>query len=342
MHRYTLEEYGLDEGEIRRDFGDGSRTNDTADPARTEKGLPIGKKPPLPKQSLRGQAAQIRPSAAAREENASISDILIPLRRATGSRKPPLFCIHPGGGGSIMRYRELVDCLPEDQPVYGIQPVGFEGEAEPLTDVHAMAARYVKEITALWPAGPYNLYGWSFGGVIAFEMARLLRSDNRAVALLALGDSPAPAPAEARPIEPKEEAILFNILIQMGNGQSTSYDELQDMTPADRLAYLRERITAERLDSLVDHFVRITLANRQAYRSYQPASPWEGRLVLLVATGRTQLLDMEGQHFRIKLGPWEGLARQVDRHVVPGDHFTMHRQPNVREIAEVLKKYLGT
>ncbi|VFN01501.1 MAG: Thioesterase domain-containing protein [Candidatus Kentron sp. G] len=244
-----------------------------------------------------------------------------------------------------MRYRELADCLSEDQPVYGIQAVGFEGEAEPLTDIHAMAARYVKEITALWPDGPYNLYGWSFGGVVAFEMARLLRSDNREVALLALGDSPAPVPAEARPREPKEEEILFHILMEAGNGQSTLFDELQDMTPADRLDRLKERITAEsRLGSLgdLDRFMGIFRANRQARLSYQPASPWEGRLVLLVATGRTQLLDMEGQHFRIKLGPWEGLARQVDRHVVPGDHFTMHRQPNVREIAEVLKKYLGT
>nr|VFK61998.1 MAG: Phosphopantetheine attachment site [Candidatus Kentron sp. TUN]VFK71214.1 MAG: Phosphopantetheine attachment site [Candidatus Kentron sp. TUN] len=106
------------------------------------------------------------------------TDILLPFRSITENDKPPLFCIHPIGGG-VFHYRELADCLPNDQPVYGIQAVGFEGEASPLTDITAMAIRYVEKITMVWPNGPYDLYGWSFGGIIALEVAHSLQSDNR-------------------------------------------------------------------------------------------------------------------------------------------------------------------
>ena len=276
--------------------------------------------------------------AAGCEKNTWFSGILFPFRTGTGNHKPPLFCIHPVGGGAL-GYQDLANCLDEKQPIYGIQAVGFEGESDLLTDIPTMATRYMEEITRVWPEGPYNLYGWSFGGMVAFEMARLLRLDNREVALLALGDTPAPSPLEKWPEEPREDEIILHILMESGNEENLLPDELQNLMPADRLAYLKQRVKDKSglaASRDLDRIIRIYQANSQAFISYQPSSR-EGSLVFIAAAENNPKAT-----FGVGVNPvlWEGFANRVDHHVVPGDHFTMHRPPNVRRIGEILSGLL--
>nr|VFK79808.1 MAG: hydroxymethylglutaryl-CoA synthase [Candidatus Kentron sp. SD] len=237
----------------------------------TETNLPIKEERALPTQS----PPQNGPATAVRGRKERTSNILFPFDAGGASAKPPLFCIHPIGGG-IFCYRELADCLGKDQPMYGIQSVGFEGKEAPLTDIGTMAVRYVEEITRAWPEGPYHLYGWSFGGIVAFETARLLRSDNREVALVALGDSPTPSQYGNRlkGLEEKDrEELMLRILIRENEGSKRlSFSKLDDPTlVADHLTFLRERIGSEVLDGLI----RIYQANSHALLSYRP-SPREG------------------------------------------------------------------
>src|SRR5689334_25000388 len=49
-----------------------------------------------------------------------------------------------------------------------------------------MAETYLDSIRKIQPNGPYSLAGYSFGGLVAFEMACRLRSAGETVALLAL------------------------------------------------------------------------------------------------------------------------------------------------------------
>ena len=102
--------------------------------------------------------------------------------------KPPLFCIHALGGG-VLCYRELAMYLGTEQPVYGLQPRGLDGKQPPLTKVEDMASHYLEEIQRVQPQGPYFLAGYSFGGVIAFEMAQQLHKQGEKVDLLAMIDT---------------------------------------------------------------------------------------------------------------------------------------------------------
>ena len=257
--------------------------------------------------------------------------ILLPLKSGqSGDPRAPLFCIHPVGGGTFC-YRELADSLGTDRPVYGIQAVGFEGETDPLTDIEAMAARYVAEITALCPGGPYNLYGWSLGGVVAFEMARQLRSMDREVGLLVLADTFCPHPAEKQD-EPEDGEILLHLLAEAGEAEPAFFHEIENATPENRQTLLRQRLAggSSLVDPVdVDRFVRIFRANLQASFAYRP-SPWEGKIVFLSARER---IGGEGEPLE---SGWQGFAREIAHHAISGNHFTMHRQPNVREIAKIL------
>ena len=113
---------------------------------------------------------------------------LVTLRAADSGR--PLFLIH-SGQGEVTSYGLLVRRLP-GRPIYGLQSAGLQGEAWPLTSIRAMANRYLPEILAKDPTGPYLLGATCMGGMVAFELALMLARQDRPVGLLALFDVPGP------------------------------------------------------------------------------------------------------------------------------------------------------
>ncbi len=102
--------------------------------------------------------------------------------------RPPVFCMH-GAGGTVLIYRELSEHLGLDQPFYGLQSQGLDGDIPPLTTIEEMAALYVKEIRRTQPRGPYFLAGYCGGGTIAYEAAQQLQAEGEPIALLALFDT---------------------------------------------------------------------------------------------------------------------------------------------------------
>ncbi|MBT8037753.1 MAG: amino acid adenylation domain-containing protein [Verrucomicrobiae bacterium] len=111
---------------------------------------------------------------------------LVPLQ-PKGS-KEALFLVH-GVGGNVYGFIELAKGLAPDQPVYGIQAVGLDGDSNRHISVEEMAAHYVEEIRSFQPEGPYYLGGYSMGGWLAYEVAQQLDSLGQRVAVLALFDS---------------------------------------------------------------------------------------------------------------------------------------------------------
>jgi thioesterase domain-containing protein len=115
--------------------------------------------------------------------NIKPSTSLVVCLRPRGSN-PPLFLIH-AGGGYVFFYRALAARLKSDRPVYGIRAESnVDGSGRPFNRSRSMedvAARYVTEIKTVHPRGPFSLGGACVGGVIAFEMARQLRSQGETV-----------------------------------------------------------------------------------------------------------------------------------------------------------------
>ncbi|AQA25931.1 amino acid adenylation domain protein [Rhodococcus sp. MTM3W5.2] len=111
--------------------------------------------------------------------------VVIPLRGSGTGR--PLFCVHPGIGLS-WGYTGLVRYLPADRPVFGLQLPAITG-GPGYGSIEELARRYVDEMRAIAPEGPYDLLGWSLGGVLAHAMAVELQSRGESVSTLAVMDS---------------------------------------------------------------------------------------------------------------------------------------------------------
>jgi nonribosomal peptide synthetase DhbF len=99
-----------------------------------------------------------------------------------------LFCIHPGGGFS-WGYSRLIRHLPDGCPIYGLQASGLIQREIFPDSVEDLAAYYLCLIREIQPSGPYNILGWSFGGLVAYAMATHLQSESQEIGMLALMDS---------------------------------------------------------------------------------------------------------------------------------------------------------
>jgi amino acid adenylation domain-containing protein len=108
--------------------------------------------------------------------------------------RTPLFCVH-GAGGNVLLYRDLSANLGEDYPIYGFQSKGLDGRTQPLSTIEEMADHYLAELKSVRPNGPYCLAGYCLGGMVAYQMARLLRRAGKHVSFVGLFDSYNPARA---------------------------------------------------------------------------------------------------------------------------------------------------
>ena len=239
---------------------------------------------------------------------------LVPLQ-AAGSR-PPFFCIH-GVGGNSVGFRELANYVGTDQPFYGVQAQGLDGQLPCLTRVEDMASLYLKEIRRIQPTGPYYLGGFSFGGWIACEMAQQLQAQGETVGLLAMFDT---YPFRLKPVT-SSLMSFFRI---------PSQQQLMYVLPKTIKKGIRRRIVWVGLPRAIKNVLR---ACYEAERQYQ-LRPYDGQITLFRAT--QALTPEDDPHAR-----WRDLAKAgLEIQEIEGHHADIIIEPQVRITAEKLRACL--
>jgi thioesterase domain-containing protein len=254
---------------------------------------------------------------------------LVPIQ-PRGSRCP-LFLVHPAGG-TVFPYYGLAHCLGQDQPFYGLRARGLvEGEA-PHTTIEAMAVDYWAAVKSVQPTGPYALGGWSFGGLVAYEMARLAQAQGQEVAFVGLLDTRLVSNAD----DDQGESAFAALAAMFPEADQASLLELQSWSRDRQVAYFVRQAEAAQLvlpGASTDESERmfdIFEANSRAWLAYRPQPQ----------SFVTHLFQATEQDLRAREAPREGWQRVVANLVVdsvPGNHLTMVRQPNVRILAERLQ-----
>src|SRR5262249_39327026 len=107
---------------------------------------------------------------------------LILLKAGVGD---PIFIVH-GVGGGVIELSLFGRAIRTQRPVYAIQASGLDGWEEPIDSITGMVVCSLENIKELQFRAPSLLGGYSFGGVVAFEMARRLSAKGAGTALLVL------------------------------------------------------------------------------------------------------------------------------------------------------------
>jgi amino acid adenylation domain-containing protein len=285
---------------------------------------------------------------------------LVPIQVA--GTNPPFFCVHPIFG-VVFPYYELAQHLGKNQPFYGLQPVGLDG-ATPLTRIEDMAAHYIEALRQVQPKGPYFLGGWSFGGLVAFEMAQQLEKSGEEVALLAVLDAAAPIKTN-QPSLGKSFKVLLTIvipsiwsfffdylylLIAFANSrikdltsrfpQFNKLDKIMQMLEANLFSrfIFKDNATAISQESrlrilselAIRPMLRVFYANNQAVRNYAPQI--YPKQITLFRTIQSSITKEDAS-----MG-WNRLAKEKTKiNLIPGNHLTMLRKPNIQLLATQLK-----
>ncbi|GAA1949559.1 beta-ketoacyl synthase N-terminal-like domain-containing protein [Amycolatopsis minnesotensis] len=265
-----------------------------------------------------------------------------PLR--TQGNQRPLFFFHPGGGDTSV-YRQLVQLLDQELPVYGFDRV------DGVVSVEERVERYLPELRKIQPHGPYRLAGWSFGGFIAFDMAQRLRAEGEEVELLAMMDTILPLTGDTGL---SDVDLMRKRLERFGEFLETSYGKRIDL-PFDQLARLGVEDQAQLLvdtmrgENLVNgevseailHHQRTSFVDARALEFYRPER-YDAPLVFFSAADQVPggLRDHRFDRTDPARG-WDAVCPALDVIVVPGHHLSLLDPPNVDHIAARLTELLS-
>lgn len=276
---------------------------------------------------------------------------LVPIK-PTGERLP-LFCIH-AVGGNVMFYRDLAKYLDEEQPLYGLQARRLAGRQVGHGTIEEMATFYIKEIRELQPEGPYCLGGSSFGGLVAYEMARQLAQQGSEIAILALFDTGTPEykksrRAENSKLDIKKHDLIERVQLHKANMNALSGTEKLGyiLTKANRgLARYKRRIhnTRKKLirkayskinggGPIPTQYIQLEDQLMRAQRKFIP-KPYSGKITLFRASI---------QPYGLKPNPtlgWERFVHEIEVHEVTGHHTSIVAEPYVRGLAQMLNAHL--
>ena len=276
----------------------------------------------------------------AQVEEQSVISCLVPIR--PDGEGMPLFLIH-GAGLHVLLYSQLVLHMDENQPIYGLQARGLQGEAEPLNSIEEIAAHYIKEMRTVNPDGPFAVAGYSFGGQIAFEIGRQLKAQDLEVAFLGLFDTV----QRKKPIIQSSNLgkrigkVSKKMVWNAGNLMKNPVESIKYKSNSlqMRMRRWKWKVTQAEQGGTVegqnDFTAKVDRYNQEAYNKYVPR-PYKGDVHLFRAAKRQFFVeDFE------TLG-WAPFVRgRLHIHDVPGDHLHLFNPPNGEKLAQILQNILN-
>jgi amino acid adenylation domain-containing protein len=263
-----------------------------------------------------------------------------------GGNRRPFFCVH-AAGGNVLEYHALAQLLGSDQPFYGFQAKGLDGNQAPHTSIKEMAAHYIREMREVQPEGPYLIGGRSSGGTVAFEMACQLAADGEQIDLLALLDA---YPAGYFKLLPGSGSFAQRV-VRYAKKIQTHGQNIGELKGLEKLSYLTGKLrfapakakhkiyrrafklyrkVGRRLPAVL---INIEELNFAAVKDYVP-QVYSGQATLFLASDdRTAAFDVEEG--------WQGLvAGGLEKIHVSGNHLDIVKEPHVRTLAEKLRACL--
>lgn len=244
---------------------------------------------------------------------------------------PPIFLV-PGRGGTALSLYRLATKITTGHPVYALEAVGLRAGEQPLRTIEQLARHHVATLRALGAAGPYLLAGYSVGGLVAYEMARLLSADGEAVDVVVMIDTACPGPPltatrralmnrsrrQARRVMTKARLLARSWRRAVGDEDASATAEGREREPVDGRRQLRPVIAAQ----------------RSAGWRYRPGR-YHGPLAVLSTGAKREATG------RADLGWAQLVDGPIATHPIPGTHVTAAREPHVADLARALSAVLS-
>lgn len=251
---------------------------------------------------------------------------LVPIQ--VGGTKPPIACVH-AGGAHVLFYRHLAKRLGDDQPVFGLEPVGLDGEAQPLESIPEMAALYIEELKTVQPRGPYRFVGYCMGGAVSLEMARQLERAGDEVDLITVVDSGLPTESNYAPNQ------AFRVQKVLSERGVLALSAFMARAVRARLRRLWRRSSGRAGARLEVFHELVERGCRRAFHKYEPG-PTKAKILLIRSTHFAESEDKD-YHMR-----WGELTPDLRVELVESRHETILEEPAVAEVAKAMRYHISS
>jgi thioesterase domain-containing protein/acyl carrier protein len=250
----------------------------------------------------------------------------------------PLFCF-PGAGGHPVTFAPLAAHLAPDHPCYGLTVPGLDTMQPQFEHVEQVAAALLQNIKRVQPHGPYQLAGYSYGGMLAFETAQQLTGAGETVSLLAIYDTSPPDGLALRPAW--QRMVLHAWTLATRSGRREYFR--QRLLHRQRVREEKDRVRLAAGNSAVTSGAKLVheveQANNRATVRYQPQL-YRGSAVIFRAIDRyTQRVGYKRDTLSTGWATLTGgRCRIID---LPGNHQSVLNSENSLAAAEKLLPLLS-
>ncbi|KAG6335181.1 hypothetical protein ID866_3907 [Astraeus odoratus] len=281
-------------------------------------------------------------SLCSKESSQEDYDPIVPLQ-LTGN-KTPIFMVHPGVG-EVLIFVNLAKYFQNERPFYALRARGFEPGHPFFGSMDEMVSCYAAAVKRTQPKGPYAIAGYSYGGVVAFEVAKRLEAMGEEVKFTGLINIP-PHIAD-RMHEIDWTSGMLNLAYFLG---LVSKQDAVDLTPSLRPLTRKEQLEVvwklsppERLVELqltpekLDHWVDIAGSLIECGKEYNPSGSVSSVDVFYAIPLRGSKADWLNN----QLKPWAGFSRGEPTYTdVPGQHYTLMDFDHVPQFQKIFRSRL--
>lgn len=257
-----------------------------------------------------------------------------------GTTETPLFCLH-GGDGGVIFYRNLAERLPKSLPIHAIESLAL-GQSSPIAQlsVRETAADYIRTLLAKQPHGPYRLAGYSFGGVVAHEMACQLTELGHSVEFLGLFDTHCPTAVTRKYSLPERLSVFWkqHREITLPHRIALVAKRIRDGIRTNRR--VKNEILTARQTPLADPFsdlrrVQVREENWRAMQAHTPCK-FKNRITLFKTSTLSDKVEWPSDY------GWTCFSQTgVDIVPVSGEHLTLFDPDHIPPLAEALTRSLN-
>ncbi|TGO15879.1 hypothetical protein BPAE_0534g00030 [Botrytis paeoniae] len=254
--------------------------------------------------------------------------------------KTPLFLIHPGIG-DVLIFLNLARLI-DDRPVYALRARGFDGE-EYFSSIDEIVSSYYAAIKRVQPNGPYAIAGYSFGGSLAFEIAKVIQAQKDTVQFLGVIDQPPHFKEWAQTCDWYSAVLAIAMFMGLIKEEyiitvseyirRKSHEEVLDilLEQADPAQVAEVGMTSQKLDN----WAKLVYQLKVIGMDYDPLGNVTN-MDVFHTTVNDERWDWPYDHIE----RWKEFVGSVKFHAVKGTHLTLMTPPNVLNFRNLIKEAL--
>ncbi len=258
---------------------------------------------------------------------------IITLKEGIG--ETPLFCIH-GGDGGVIFYRGLAVLMPQSLPFHAIESLELSdsGKIE-MTSIEETASNYLRSILSLQSKGPFRLAGYSFGGVVAHEIACQLTQLGHRVEFLGLFDTHNPAAPQRSYSIAERLGVFWKQHHHLPLGKRLSFLCARTIDGIQTNRRIRAELKSARSSAPASAYsdmrrIQVREENWRAMQAYRPR-PFAGRITLFKTSHLNDKFEIPDDY------GWTCVASS-GLNIVPveGKHLALFSSDNINTLAKTL------